>query len=129
MNTSYLLFVDDVLLFAKADNTSLSSIKNTFDHFCKTSGMEINFNISKLWLSPGISDERKNPISQLLQINNTPNLGTYLGLPLKPNNTQAEFNYIIHNIRQCLQGWKMSSLSFPGRCQFLQHSTKFQIIT
>lgn len=57
--------------------------------------------------------------SQTFQINYTSNLGSYLGFPLKPKYSTSDFNFIIHNIRQRLQGWKMSSLSFSGRNQLI----------
>lgn len=48
LNISHLPFADDILLFAKADNNTLSSVKNTINHFCNNSGMEINLDKSKI---------------------------------------------------------------------------------
>lgn len=109
---SHLLFADDVLLFAKADPLTISSIKHILDDFHSTSRMEINLDKSKLWLSPYIPENRKSYISHLLQVNNASNLETYLGFPLKPRYSSSEFNYIIHKLCHKLQGWKMHLLSF-----------------
>lgn len=68
---------------------------------------------------PGINEQRKLEISQTLQIQNTSNLGTYLGFPLKPKYSTSDFNFIIHKLHNKLQGWKINLLSFVGRCQLI----------
>lgn len=115
LNISRLLFADDVLLFAKSNPHTIDIINYIIDSFCKTSGMEINFEKSKLWLSPKIPLNRKLEISNSLRINVTSNLGSYLGFPLKPKYKTSDFNYVTNKIRQKLQGWKMHTLSFAGR--------------
>lgn len=95
---SHLLFTDDVLLFAKTDNHTMSSIRLILNDFCRTSGMKIYFDKSKLWLSPSIMENQKNFISNSLKIRNTSCLGIYLGYPLKPKYTSSNFNYILHKI-------------------------------
>lgn len=65
-------------------------------------------------------------MSNTLQINNTSNLGNYLGYPLKPSYSSADFNFITHKLRQKLQSQKTNHLSFARRCQLVQ-STLNQI--
>lgn len=101
---SHLLFAANVLLFAKVDNHTISYIKLILEEFCKTSKMDINLEKYKLWLSLHIPNDRKAYISNFLQINNIPCLGTYLGYPLKPKYASSNFNYIIHKIQLKLQG-------------------------
>lgn len=98
LNISHLLFADDVLFFAKADSCTINTISHIIDTFCNTSGMEINLEKSKLWLSNKIPDNRKLQISNSLRIIATANIGSYLGFPLKPQNNNSDFNYIINNI-------------------------------
>lgn len=120
VNISHLLFADDVLLFAKANSHSISSIKTIFDSFCKISSMEINLNKSKLRLSPHTPQNRRTYISNFLQINISHNLGSYLGYPLKPPYKTSNFNFIILKLRQKLPGWKMNHLSFVCRSHLVQ---------
>lgn len=120
LQISHLLFANDVLLFFKADNKSISSIKHIINSFCQVSGVNINNERSKLWFSPFIPKNRKSYLSNKLQINITTNLGTYLGYPLKLNYSSLVFNFIIHKLRQKLKGWKMNHLSFVGRSQLVQ---------
>lgn len=52
LKTFHLLFTNDVLLFSKANDQSIATIKMVLEDFCLVSGVEINFEKSKLWLSP-----------------------------------------------------------------------------
>lgn len=100
---SHLLFVDDVLLFAKVNSKFIRTIKTTLDHLCRVSGMEINLGKSKLWLSPSIPRNTRESISNFLQIPTTANLGTYLGYQLKVNYSTSDFNKIVLTLQQKLQ--------------------------
>lgn len=123
---SHLLFVYDVLLFAKTDTCSINTIGHIIGSFCNVSGMEINFDKFKLWLSQKIPNHRKHQISNSLRINATSSIGSYLRFPLKPKYKIADFNIIIDKIRHKLQGWKMHTLSFAG-CSLLISTTLNQI--
>lgn len=59
LTISHLFFVDDILLFVKVDSNTIQTIKNTIHSFYETSGMNINFEKSKIWLSPSITPKRK----------------------------------------------------------------------
>lgn len=119
-------FANNVFLLAKVDPEMVDIIYHTIDIFCKTIGMQINLDKSKLWLSLHIRDHRKTSISNALRISITINLGTYLGFPLKPKYSSNVFDFVVHRIRQKLQGWKMQNLSFAGRSQ-LNAATLHQI--
>lgn len=75
----FFFFADDVLLFAKAYDTTIHTIKNVIHDFCQVSGMKINLEKSKLCLSPSIPPNRKAAIVSTLQIHHIASLGTYLG--------------------------------------------------
>ena len=52
----------------------------------------------------------------MLGINLTPNLGKYLGFPLKHSgSTSQDFNFVVERVQNKLQGWKASLLSMVGR--------------
>lgn len=114
-----MLFADDVLLFAKAHNLSIQAIKETISSFCKTSGMDINLDKSKLWLSPHIPSNRKDLITNCLQIPSITNLGTYVGYQLKTNYTSSDFNQIIQKMQQKLNSWKLHYIPSAGRLQLI----------
>lgn len=80
---SHLFFADDLLLFAKADMKNCTSGRETLDSFCELSGQKISLNKSKVYFSPNTTPEIREELCEVLGINSTPNLGKYLGFPLK----------------------------------------------
>lgn len=116
---SHLLFADDILLFARANESSIYSINTLIDNFCQTSGMEINLEESKLWLSPEIPQNMKTLIFNNPGIPYTSNLGNFLGYQLKTNYNTSYFNNIILQLQQRLHNWKSHHLSFAGRTQLI----------
>lgn len=57
----------------------------------------------------------------MLVINLTPNLGKYLGFPLKHSgSTSQDFNFVVERVQNKLQGWKASLLSMAGRVVMAQ---------
>lgn len=57
----------------------------------------------------------------MLGINLTPNLGKYLGFPLKHSgSTSQDFNFVVERVQNKLQGWKASLLSMAGRVVMAQ---------
>ena len=58
---------------------------------------------------------------EVLGIRSTPNLGKYLGFPLKhPRSTSRDFNFVLERVQNKLQGWKANLLSMVGRITLLQ---------
>ena len=55
----------------------------------------------------------------------TPNLGKYLGIPIKhPNSSSQDFNFILDRVKGKLAGWKANLLSLAGRAVLVQSSTE-----
>lgn len=48
---SHLLFADDILLLSKANTSNILTMNEVLNKFCSTSGLEINFDKSKVWFS------------------------------------------------------------------------------
>lgn len=98
LQMSHLLFVDGVLLLAEDYSYTIDNINYIIDTFYKTSGMQINLEKSKLWLSPLIHEDMKMIISNSLRINASGSLGTYLAFTLKPKYSSSDFNFVAHKI-------------------------------
>lgn len=113
---SHLFFADDLVIFAKADSKNCTNIRETLDSFCALSGLKINLRKSKVYFSPNIDLEQCSVLSEVLGFSSTPNLGKYLGFPLKHSGaTSQDFNFIIERVQNKLQGWKSKLLSMAGR--------------
>jgi len=51
----------------------------------------------------------------------TPNLGKYLGFPLKQlGSSSQDYNFVIERVQAKLAGWKGNLLSFVGRIVLTQ---------
>lgn len=66
--------------------------------------MEINFDKSKLWFSPIVSEENMTRILNILQIRETSDLGMYLGYLLKASYKTRDFNFIFDELNRRMQG-------------------------
>ena len=109
-------FADDLLLFAKADLKNCCNIRETLDTFCELSGQKVSLAKSKVYFSPNISPECRSEMCEVLGFRSTPNLGKYLGFPLKHQGASSQdFNFVIERVQAKLQGWKANMLSMAGR--------------
>lgn len=128
INFSHLFFADDILLFAKANKTNLSSIQSCLKKFSDHSNLSINLEKSKIWFSKIVPNDFKNYVESTLSITTSTSLGNYLGLPLKPTYKKSDFLFILNNLMTKLQGWKRNTLSMAGRIQLI-NSTLSSIST
>ena len=87
---SRLFFADDLVLFAKADMKNCTSVRDTLDSFCELSGQKISLNKSKVYFSLNISQGSREELCEVLGISSTPNLGKYLGFPLKDLSSSSQ---------------------------------------
>lgn len=91
-------------------------MKDTLDTFCELSGQKVSLAKSKVYFSPNIGHEQRDEMCEVLGMRSTPNLGNYLGFPLKlPGASSQDFDFVIDRVQVKLQGWKASLLSMAGR--------------
>ena len=93
-----------------------TNIRETLDSFCDLSGLKVNLRKSKVFFSPNVDLDQRSELSEVLGFSSTPNLGKYLGFPLKHSGaTSQDFNFVIERVQNKLQGWKSKLLSKVGR--------------
>lgn len=95
---SHLLFADDILLFNKANKKNIQTINKILTNYSIISGLNLNLHKSKVWFSKQVDPQLIIYFSNTLNINVTPNLRRYLGLPLKPNYKKSDFDFVIDKI-------------------------------
>ena len=121
---SHLMFADDLILFAKVDLSNCSTIRDVLDDFCAVSGQTISDSKSKVYFSPNVDQDTRESLSDILGFTSTPNLGKYLGIPIRhPNLSSQDFNFVLDRVKQKLVGWKANLLSLAGRAVLVQTST------
>ena len=121
---SHLLFADDLVFFARADYINCGAIRDVIDEFCSASGQSISESKSKVYFSPNVDRDIRESLCDILGFNSTPNLGKYLGFPIKHSRTSAQdFNFILDKVKQKLAGWKANMLSLAGRSVLIQASS------
>lgn len=79
---SHLFFVDDLLLFTKADLDSSNNLLMAIQLFSKASGQVINFTKSGLFFSKKVHNKHQGIICRLMKIKKINIKDTHLGMPL-----------------------------------------------
>ena len=92
---SYLLFVDDIILFCKVDFTASEAILEVLEKFCVESGQKISSKMSLVYFSPNVNKSLKEEVYDKLGIQETHDIGKYLGFPLRHRGaTRNPYNFI-----------------------------------
>lgn len=121
---SHLFFVDNLVLFAKADHINCSMIRDVLDTFCTRSGQTISESKSRVFFSPNVNVDTRQSLCDILGFHSVPNLGKHLGFPIKHSGTKnKDLNFVLDRVRQKLAGWKANLLSLGGRVVLIQAST------
>ena len=123
-SVSHLMFADDLVLFAKADNINCCVIRDVLDEFCKMSGQTVSESKSRVFFSPNVDMDDREAFCDILGFSSTPCLGKYLGIPIRqPGRSSCEYNFILDRVKQKLAGWKANLLSLVGRAVLIQASS------
>ena len=121
---SHLLFVDDIVFFAKEDLNNCLAIRDVLDMFCNLLGQSVSEAKSRVFFSPNVDRDTKESLSDVLGFTSTPNIGKYLGIPIRvPRASSHDYNFILDRVKQKLVGWKANLLSLAGRNVLIQAST------
>jgi ribonuclease HI len=121
---SHLFFADDLLLCSEASVECCHVISEVLDDFCHLSGQKVSFSKSKVYFSPNVSPDLRSSLCGILGVASTPNLGKYLGFPLKScRRSSNEFNFVVEKVQAKLSSWKSKLLSPAGRVILIQSVT------
>ena len=119
---SHLFFADVLVLFAKANQANCLVIREVLNEFCSKSGQSVSGAKSRVYFSPNVGRDDRESLRDILGFQSTPNLGKYLGIPLKhPGASANDFNFILDRVMQKMSGWKSNLLSLAGRAVLVKH--------
>ena len=115
VETTRLLFANDLLMFCLADTNSVSTMMNTFDRFSKASGLEANTRKSNVYMS-GIDRQTKEHLLQLLHMEE----GEYLRILLHSKKLNTTYcKPLVDKILGRIKFWSSRMLSYAGRIQLV----------
>ena len=121
---SHLFFADDLLLCSEASVECCHVISEVLEDFCHLSGQKVSFSKSKVYFSPNVSPDLRSSLCGILGVASTPNLGKYLGFPLKScGRSSNDFNFVVEKVQAKLSSWKSQLLSPAGRVILIQSVT------
>ena len=120
---SHLFFADDLVLFARADGTNCSTIRDVLDEFCSISRQTISEAKSRAYFSSNVDRDTRESLSDILGFSSTPSLGKYLRIPIMHSRSSSlEYNFVLDRVKQKLARWKANMLSFAGHAILIQAS-------
>jgi ribonuclease HI len=121
---SHLFFTDDLLFCAEASISCCYTISRVLDDFCYHSGQKVSVSKSKVFFSPNVSPTFRHHLCGILGVSSTPNLGKYLGFPLRSNGRSTrDFDFVVEKVQAKLSSWKGRLLSPAGRVVLVQSVT------
>ena len=116
MRVPFLTFADDTMIFVKANNYSCLVIRQILDKYCSMLGQLVNYHKSSFQCTSNVSEEEKANFASILQMQETFDLGEYLGCPIIHSKvTKETFSSVVCKTISQLPKWKANSLSQASR--------------
>ena len=120
VNITHLLFADDLLLFCRADLSSVCNVMRSFECFSRASGLRANTRKSNIFMA-GVDQHHKDQIKQSLQMDEGILPFRYLGVPLHSKKLNArECRPLVDKIVGRINCWSSRLLSYAGRLQLVR---------
>ncbi|XP_021732722.1 uncharacterized protein LOC110699537 [Chenopodium quinoa] len=120
LGITHFMFVDDLLLFARADLDSVKLLFMAFQKFSMASGLCANLDKSDAYFG-GISDQERCELQQVLGMANGNLLFRYLGVPLSSKKlTISDCRPLIERVTGRIDTWATKHLSYAGILQLVK---------
>lgn len=123
LNLTHVCFVDDLLLFARGDLTSIQQLHSTFLEFSSASGLMANAAKSSIYFG-GVRPDIQEQILNTFGWSKGELPFKYLGVPLSSRKlTVIQCQPLIKKILNRIDCWASKLLSYAGR---IQHQDQFK---
>jgi len=117
--TTHIIYVDDIIIFSKADELSAEAISDVFKKMKKWTGLELSCEKSSLYLGRGVVNSTN--IVTILNIDMKELPVRYLGIPLTSVNLKdRDCIHLIDRIKKRIEGWETKFLSLAGRIELIK---------
>ncbi|KAA3485153.1 LINE-1 reverse transcriptase isogeny [Gossypium australe] len=109
---SYLLFVDDCILFIEATERDATSLKQILVEYEMNSGQSVNFDKSTVFFSTNTQERDRVAVTQVLAIRRSNDIERYLGLPsMVGRRNRSSFQNLKDHFKQRIDNWSIRYLS------------------
>ena len=113
-------FVDDLLMFCRADMNSISLLQETFDKFSYASGLKANLEKSSIYMAGTNQSIRLEIIQKLGYVEGKVPF-KYLGVPLSTKKLSvSQCLLLVEKFTAKLHCWSAKLLSYAGRLQLIK---------
>ncbi|KAL0409388.1 UNVERIFIED_CONTAM: hypothetical protein Sradi_1873200 [Sesamum radiatum] len=118
---SHLLFVDDTLIFRKANLEAVQTIKCLLKKYEQASGRRVNLEKSEVFSSLSVREELQRPLVDSLGVQWMEKHDKYLGLPMVSGKSKQDmFSGICERIWNRIYEWNAKYLSQVGKEVFVK---------
>ncbi|CAN1782925.1 Putative ribonuclease H protein At1g65750 [Linum perenne] len=107
-----MLFVNDIVLFGKADRWEACKMKNILDCYYRLSGKAVNTSKSSMIFSANTPDNIKEDVLTSFGVPGETKMGNYLGVSIE---WVEAFWFMLERLELRAHSWKNSLLSFARR--------------
>lgn len=115
-----MMFADDLLMFCKAEKTSVESMGQVLEKFFAASGLSANKEKSCVYLT-GVSHQIREEIIDCQGMVEGTFPFRYLGIPLHTKKLSiTEGQGLINKVTHRIKGWTARLLSYPGRLELVR---------
>ena len=116
---SHLLFADDMLVFCRADKSSIKGLNGIIKNLHLNTGLKVNRGKTKVYFSKSCSNQ--NELTAILGVSISSLPSKYLGLPRTISYIKSRhFIPLIDKCRSKVEGWILKKLSFAGRVELIK---------
>lgn len=108
-----LIFIDDSIVFLRADKTEAQHLKECLNMYQQSLGQQVNYAKFGIFYSSNTYRACYRDIYSELGLNIIKSNAKYLGIPmLLTRNKSKDFWYLLSQVKKILQGWKQKTLSW-----------------
>lgn len=119
---SHLMFVDDLVVFSRANQEDLQAIQSCLSQFQTWSRLSINMRKSTITFSKNVPNSSKTNLCTLFGLHHSTSKNLYLGLSTHIQRShQAQFSTILEKISSRISGWKAKILSQAAKATLIKN--------